>query len=156
MRLKARLQREWRFLRPALERAASGGGLDVDRARIEQFVAVVNTLVGTLEQDIAQAEVRSVFKVPKIGAIAGCYVLEGTVKRNAGVRVIRDGVEIHSGKISSLKRFKDDAKEVAAGYECGIGLADYTDVKEGDILEIFEQIQVTRKLSETTSGRNKA
>jgi len=108
------------------------------------------------EQDIAQAEVRSVFKVPKIGAVAGCYVTEGTVKRNAGVRVIREGVEMHSGKISSLKRFKDDAKEVAAGYECGIGLADWTDVKEGDILEIFEQVKVTRKLSDSTGGRNKA
>ena len=108
------------------------------------------------EQDIAQAEVREVFKVPKIGAVAGCYVQEGTVKRNAGVRVIRDGVELHSGKISTLKRFKDDAKEVAAGYECGIGLADWTDVKEGDILEIFELIQITRKLSDSISGRDKA
>jgi translation initiation factor IF-2 len=108
------------------------------------------------EQDIAQAEVREVFKVPKIGAVAGCYVQEGTVKRNAGVRVIRDGVELHSGKISTLKRFKDDAKEVAAGYECGIGLADWTDVKEGDILEIFELIQITRKLSDSKSGRDKA
>jgi translation initiation factor IF-2 len=108
------------------------------------------------EQDIAQAEVREVFKVPKIGAVAGCYVQEGTVKRNAGVRVIRDGVELHSGKISTLRRFKDDAKEVAAGYECGIGLADWTDVKEGDILEIFELIQITRKLSDSKSGRDKA
>jgi translation initiation factor IF-2 len=108
------------------------------------------------EQDIAEAEVRSVFKVPKIGAIAGCYVLTGTVKRNAGVRIIRDGVEIHAGKIFSLKRFKDDAKEVAAGYECGIGIDGYSDVKENDILEIFEQVQVSRKLSDTKSGRNKA
>lgn len=108
------------------------------------------------EQDIAQAEVRSVFKVPKIGAIAGCYVTEGTVKRSGFVRVIRDGVELHAGKISSLKRFKDDAREVAAGYECGIGLEDWTDVKEGDILEIYEQIKVQRKLSEVKSGREKA
>lgn len=108
------------------------------------------------EQDIAEAEVREVFKVPKIGAVAGCYVLEGTVKRNASVRVIRDGVELHSGKMSSLKRFKDDVKEVAAGYECGIGLADWTDVKVGDILEIFEFIQISRKLSDTDNGRDKA
>jgi len=97
-----------------------------------------------------------VFKVPKIGAVAGCYVLTGTVKRNASVRVIRDGVELHSGKISTLKRFKDDAKEVAAGYECGIGLTDWTDVKIGDVLEIFEFIQISRKLSDTDNGRNKA
>lgn len=108
------------------------------------------------ESDIAEAEVREVFKVPKIGAIAGCYVLTGTVKRNASVRVIRDGVELHSGKISTLKRFKDDAKEVAAGYECGIGLTDWTDVKIGDVLEIFEFIQITRKLSDTVNGRTKA
>ncbi|HPE37419.1 MAG TPA: EF-Tu/IF-2/RF-3 family GTPase, partial [Spirochaetales bacterium] len=106
------------------------------------------------EQDIAEAEVRSVFKVPKIGAIAGCYVLEGTVKRNAGVRVIREGIEIYSGKISSLRRFKDDAREVAAGFECGIGIDGYTDVREGDKLEIFEQVQVSRKLSDSSSGKN--
>jgi translation initiation factor IF-2 len=108
------------------------------------------------EVDIAQAEVRNVFKVPKIGAIAGSYVLEGTVKRNAGVRVIREGVEIFAGKINSLKRFKDDAKEVAAGYECGIGIEGYLDVREGDILEIFEQVKVSRKLGEASSGRDKA
>jgi translation initiation factor IF-2 len=108
------------------------------------------------ESDIAEAEVREVFKVPKIGAIAGCMVLTGTVKRNASVRIIREGVELHSGKISSLRRFKDDAKEVAAGYECGIGLADWTDVKIGDTLEIFEYLSITRKLSDTGNGRNKA
>ncbi|GAB1457492.1 hypothetical protein MASR2M48_28000 [Spirochaetota bacterium] len=108
------------------------------------------------ESDIAEAEVREVFKVPKIGAIAGSYVLSGTVKRNASVRVIREGVELHSGKISTLKRFKDDVKEVAAGYECGIGLADWTDVKVGDVLEIFEFIKISRKLSDTDNGRKKA
>ena len=108
------------------------------------------------EVDIAQAEVRNVFKVPKIGAIAGSYVLEGTVKRNAGVRVIREGVEIFAGKINSLKRFKDDAKEVAAGYECGIGIEGYLDVREGDILEIFDQVKVSRKLGDSNSGRDKA
>ncbi|HRZ90696.1 MAG TPA: EF-Tu/IF-2/RF-3 family GTPase, partial [Spirochaetia bacterium] len=99
------------------------------------------------EQDIAQAEVRETFHVPKIGVVAGCMVTEGTVKRNAGVRVIREGIEIFSGKITSLKRFKDDAKEVAAGFECGIGVENCNDIKVGDILEIFEQVQVTRKLS---------
>ncbi len=99
------------------------------------------------EQDIAQAEVRETFHVPKIGVVAGCMVQEGTVKRNAGVRVIREGIEVFSGKISSLKRFKDDAKEVTAGYECGIGVENFNDIKVGDILEVFEQVQVIRKLS---------
>ncbi|GAB1433543.1 hypothetical protein MASR2M29_21690 [Spirochaetota bacterium] len=108
------------------------------------------------ESDIAEVEVREVFKVPKIGAIAGCYVLSGTVKRSASARVIRDGVEIHSGKMSSLKRFKDDVREVAAGYECGIGLADWTDLKVGDILEVFELISVSRKLSDSIDGPDKA
>ncbi len=108
------------------------------------------------ESDIAEAEVREVFKVPKIGAIAGCFVLTGTVKRGASVRVIREGVELHSGKMSSLKRFKDDVKEVAAGYECGIGLAEWTDVKVGDVLEIFEFVQISRKLSSADDGSDKA
>ncbi|NLJ47401.1 MAG: translation initiation factor IF-2, partial [Treponema sp.] len=99
------------------------------------------------EQDIAQVEVREIFRVPKIGVVAGCMVTEGTVKRNAGVRVVREGVEIFSGKITSLKRFKDDAKEVTAGFECGIGVENCNDIKVGDILEVFEQVQVTRKLS---------
>ncbi|HQO66250.1 MAG TPA: translation initiation factor IF-2, partial [Spirochaetales bacterium] len=104
------------------------------------------------ESDIAEAEVREVFKVPKIGAVAGCFVLSGTVKRNASVRVIRDGVELHACKISTLKRFKDDAKEVAAGYECGIGLTDWTDIKVGDVLEVFELIKISRKLGDTVHG----
>jgi translation initiation factor IF-2 len=101
------------------------------------------------EQDIAQVEVRETFHVPKIGIVAGCMVTEGTVKRNAGVRVIREGVEIFDGKICSLRRFKDDAKEVAAGFECGIGVENCTDIKVGDTLEVYEKIQITRKLSDT-------
>lgn len=101
------------------------------------------------EQDIAQVEVRETFHVPKIGIVAGCMVLEGTVKRNAGVRVIREGVEIFNGKISSLRRFKDDVKEVAAGFECGIGVENCTDIKVGDTLEVYEQVQISRKLSES-------
>ncbi|MCX7025810.1 MAG: translation initiation factor IF-2 [Spirochaetes bacterium] len=99
------------------------------------------------DQDIGQVEVRETFKVPKIGIIAGCFVLEGAVKRSASVRVIREGIEIFSGKISSLKRFKDDAREVAQGYECGIGLENCHDLKQGDLLEVFEQVQISRKLT---------
>jgi len=101
----------------------------------------------TKEEVIATVEVRDTFKVPKIGVIAGCYVLTGTVKRNCTVNVIRDQIVIHSGKIASLKRFKDDAREVAAGYECGIGLDGFDDIKTGDQFEVIEIIEIARKLS---------
>ena len=101
------------------------------------------------EQVIGMVEVRNTFKVPKIGKIAGCYVLEGVVKRNCAVHVIRDGIVVHSGKLSSLKRFTDDAKEVAAGFECGIGIEDFNDIQVDDQLEIIEMIQVARKLSDS-------
>jgi translation initiation factor IF-2 len=100
----------------------------------------------TKEEVIATVEVRNTFKVPKAGTIAGCYVLTGTVKRSASVNVIRDGIVIHTGKISSLKRFKDDAREVAAGFECGLGIEEFDDVKVGDQFEIFELVEVARKL----------
>ncbi|MFA7396221.1 MAG: translation initiation factor IF-2 [Sphaerochaetaceae bacterium] len=98
------------------------------------------------EQIIGQVEVRETFKVPKIGLIAGCYVTEGKVKRNAHVKVYRDDVKIHEGKISSLRRFKDDAKEVVAGFECGIGIEHYHDLRANDILEVIEIIEVAKKL----------
>lgn len=92
-----------------------------------------------VDVDIGKAEVRKVFTISKTGNIAGCYVLEGKVTRNALARVIRDGNNIHTGKISSLKRFKDDVKEVQSGYECGIVIENFNDIKEGDILEFFVQ-----------------
>jgi len=101
----------------------------------------------TREEVIATVEVRDTFKVPKIGTIAGCYVQTGTVKRNASVNVIRAEIVIHSGKIASLRRFKDDAREVAAGYECGIGLEGFDDIQVGDQFEVIEMIEVARKLS---------
>jgi translation initiation factor IF-2 len=101
----------------------------------------------TKEEVIASVEVRDTFKVPKIGTIAGCYVLTGTVKRSCTVNVIRDQIVIHSGKIASLKRFKDDAREVAAGYECGIGLDGFDDIKTGDQFEVIEIVEIARKLS---------
>ncbi len=108
------------------------------------------------ESEIGKVEVREIFKVPKIGVIAGCFVLEGKVTRSSKVRVIRDSIEIHQGNIGSLKRFKDDAREVAAGYECGIGIVDCNDVKEGDIFEIYEMIEVARTLGGNGNGRDKA
>ena len=89
------------------------------------------------EKVIGNAEIRQTFKVSNVGTIAGCYVTDGKVSRNAGIRIIRDHVVIHEGKLISLKRFKDDAKEVAAGYECGIQIENFNDIKEGDILEVY-------------------
>jgi translation initiation factor IF-2 len=103
----------------------------------------------TKEEIIAQVEVREVFKISKIGVIAGCFVQSGTVKRGAGLNVVRDDIIVHTGKIDSLKRFKDDVKEVSAGYECGICIEDFDDVKTGDQLEVFEVIEIARKLSST-------
>ncbi|MDA3938977.1 MAG: translation initiation factor IF-2 [Spirochaetia bacterium] len=98
------------------------------------------------EVTIGTIEVRSTFKVPKIGLIAGCYVLTGKVTRGSTVHVIRDGIELHTGKITSLKRFKDDAKEVEKGFECGIGIDNFTDLKETDTFEVFEIQKIARKL----------
>jgi len=98
------------------------------------------------EQECGKAEVRQTFKVPKVGIIAGCYVLEGKVPRNGMVRIIRDNIEIHQGKIASLRRIKDDVKEVAAGYECGIGIENCNDLAVGDILEVYETIEIARTL----------
>lgn len=98
------------------------------------------------EETIGRVEVRDIFKVPKIGTIAGCYVLEGKVLRNALVHVIRDSIQVYSGKVTSLKRFKDDAREVATGYECGIGIDGFQDLRQGDILEIIKVVEVAKKL----------
>jgi len=96
------------------------------------------------EKIIGNAEIRQTFKVSNVGTIAGCYVLDGKIERNAGVRIIRESVVIHEGKLESLKRFKDDAKEVAKGYECGVQIENYNDLKEGDIIEAFVMEEVKR------------
>ena len=98
------------------------------------------------ENTLGLVEVREVFRAPKIGSIAGCYVLEGLVRRNAQVRVLRDNTVIFDGTIDSLRRFKDDVAEVKAGTECGIGVKNYNDIKAGDQLEIFENIEVAATL----------
>jgi len=91
-------------------------------------------------------DIRQVFKISRVGVIAGCYVLEGTVKRGARIRLLRDNVVIHEGELSSLKRFKDDVREVKAGFECGLSLKDYNDLKVGDQIEAFEVVEVARSL----------
>ena len=97
------------------------------------------------EEVLGKAEVRNTFKVPGVGVVAGAYIIEGKVARNKEIRLVRDGIVIHEGKISSLKRFKDDAKEVNQGYECGIGIEAYNDIKEGDIIECFTMVEIERK-----------
>ena len=98
------------------------------------------------EVTLGRAEVRETFKVPKIGTIAGSYILDGKVTRDAKVRLVRNGVTVYDGKVLSLKRFKDDAREVAAGYECGIGIEGFNDIKTGDVIEAYIEEQVERKL----------
>lgn len=93
------------------------------------------------EKQLGQAEVRQVIMIPKVGAIAGCMVTEGVISRGAKIRLIRDGVVVYEGAISSLKRFKDDAKEVAKGFECGVGIENYNDIKDGDYIESYEEIK---------------
>ncbi len=136
---------------PKARKAAEEAGVEIRTYGIiyELLDELELLLVGQLapeqhEQVLGTAEVRAVFKVPRIGAIAGCYVLEGLVQRGARARLLRDGVVIHTGQIGSLRRFKDDVREVVAGYECGIGLEGYNDVKEGDHIEVFEIREVAR------------
>ncbi|HLV48221.1 MAG TPA: EF-Tu/IF-2/RF-3 family GTPase, partial [Aliidiomarina sp.] len=112
---------------------------------------ITQAMTGMLSPEFKQviiglAEVRDVFKSPRIGAIAGCMVTEGIVKRSAPIRVLRDNIVIYEGELESLRRFKDDAQEVRHGMECGIGVKNYNDVKVGDQIEVFETIQVERTL----------
>ena len=98
------------------------------------------------ETELGRAEVRALFRVPKVGLVAGSYVVQGTITRNARARVIRDGVVAYDGRIGSLRRFKDDVREVSEGFECGIGIENFNDVKEGDIIEAYEVREVAREL----------
>ena len=100
------------------------------------------------ERVVGAAEVRVVFKIRGVGTIAGSYVVDGSIRRGALARVIRDGVVVYDGEIGSLKRFKDDAREVKEGYECGIGIANFNDVKTDDIIETYDVEEVARTLAE--------
>jgi translation initiation factor IF-2 len=108
------------------------------------------------EKTMGRAEVRETFVIPGVGNIAGCYVNEGKIVRNAAARLVRDHVVVHEGKIGSLRRFKDDAREVQSGYECGIGLEGYQDVKVGDVIEVYEMEKVARRLSAGGTARGAA
>ncbi|MBR4742350.1 MAG: translation initiation factor IF-2, partial [Desulfovibrio sp.] len=115
---------------------------------VEDIRSAMQGLLAPVQREVylGQAEVRNTFNLPKIGTIAGCYVADGKLMRNAGVRLLRDGVVVYTGKIASLKRFKDDAKEVVKGNECGAGLENFNDIKIGDIIETFETVEEAAQL----------
>jgi len=98
------------------------------------------------EKIVCNLEVRDVFKITKVGTVAGCMVLDGKIHRNTKIRIIRDGIVIHTGVLGSLKRFKDDVKEVSAGYECGLNVENFNDIRVRDIIEGYEEVEVKRKL----------
>ena len=136
----------------AVTTAAERDGVEIRLYRVIYDVIndVEAAMKGMLEPDykeeiLGKAVIRDTFKVPNVGVVGGAYVTEGKVVRNAEIRLVRDGIVILEGKISSLKRFKDDAKEVAQGYECGIGIEDYNDIKEGDEIECFRMVEVARE-----------
>jgi translation initiation factor IF-2 len=135
----------------ALQSRADRDGVEIRCYRIiyeviDDIEAAMKGMLNPVFKEVilGKAEVRNTFKVPNVGIIAGCYVLEGKMSRNAKLRLVRDGIVIHEGVVSSLKRFKDDAREVATGFECGLGIENYNDIKEGDIIEAFEMQEVER------------
>jgi translation initiation factor IF-2 len=140
-------------VRPSAEarQLAEREGVDIRTYRVIYKLTedIEQALVGmlspvTTEEVLGEAEVRALFKVSRLGTIAGCMVTTGVVRRGANVRVVRDGTVVHETSIAQLKRFKEDAREVAEGFECGILLDGFNDVKEGDVLEVFETREVER------------
>ena len=115
----------------------------------ELLTEVESAMLGLLAPEFeevvtGEAEVREVFAIPRVGKVAGCYVTEGTIIRGSKVRFLREGTIIWKGDVSSLRRFKEDVREVQSGYECGIGLSDFQDLKQGDVIETFEQREIPR------------
>jgi translation initiation factor IF-2 len=137
----------------AARELAEREGVDVRLYRViyDAIDDVRSALAGMLspekqEAELGRAEIRATFRVPRLGVVAGCMVVGGTIVRNARARVVRDGVVVYDGRIGSLRRFKDDVREVAEGYECGIGIENFQDVKEGDVIEAYEVREVARQL----------
>jgi translation initiation factor IF-2 len=128
---------------------------DVIYEAIEDVRAALEGLLAPEEREVllGAAEVRQLFKVPRAGTVAGCYVTEGVIRRNDPVRLVRDGIQVYRGHLGSLKRFKDDVREVREGFECGMNIDGYNDVKVGDIIECFTIEEVARTLASTTTGR---
>jgi translation initiation factor IF-2 len=109
--------------------------------------AMEGMLAPTVEEKVvANVEIREVFKITKVGTVAGCMVLDGKINRNTKVRVLRDGVVIYTGELASLKRFKEDVKEVSTGYECGLNIQNFNDIKVGDLIEGYDRVEVKAKL----------
>jgi translation initiation factor IF-2 len=115
---------------------------------LEEMKAALEGLLSPEEREVVlgEAEIRQIFKISGVGTVAGCYVRQGIIRRNARIRVVRNGVEVYDGQVASLKRFKDDAREVKEGLECGIGVENFNDVKVGDVLESYHVEQVARTL----------
>jgi translation initiation factor IF-2 len=139
---------------PKAQELAEREGVDVRLYTIiyDLIADIRAALEGLLEPEVTErvlgrAEVRETFHIPRIGAVAGCYVTEGTIGRNAECRLLRDNVVVYQGRVSSLRRFKDDVQEVSSGYECGIALERFSDLKRGDIIEPFVREQVAKKLA---------
>ncbi len=133
--------------------AAEQMGVDIRLYEIiyEAVEEIKKGLEGLLKPEVKEEvlgtlEVRDTFRIPKAGTIAGCYVTEGLIRRNARVRLVRDGVVTYDGKVDSLKRFKDDAREVKEGFECGVGLENFNDIKVGDLIEVYEEQEIARTL----------
>ncbi|MDQ3794005.1 MAG: EF-Tu/IF-2/RF-3 family GTPase, partial [Actinomycetota bacterium] len=119
---------------------------DVIYKALDEIEAAMRGMLApeTAENETGTAEVRQTFRVPNAGTIAGCYVTSGEISRNNRVRVVRDGTVVYEGNIASLRRFKDDVRSVREGFECGVGIENFNDVKEGDVLEFFEVVEVPR------------
>jgi len=137
----------------AARKLAESSGVDIRYYNIiyDAVDEIKAALTGMLsperkESTLGLVEIRQVFRISKVGAVAGCYVLEGLIRRSSKLRLLRDNVVIHEGELDSLKRFKDDVREVKAGFECGLSLKNYNDIKEGDQLEIYEVVEVARSL----------
>ena len=138
---------------PHARDAAKRDGVDMKYYSIiyELIDDVKNLLSGLLKPDISEkitgnVEIREVFNISKIGNIAGCMVKDGLVSRNSKIRLLRDNVVVHTGTLASLKRFKDEVKEVKSGFECGLMVENYSDIKIGDIIETYEEVKTERKL----------
>jgi translation initiation factor IF-2 len=117
-------------------------------AAIEDVKAAMEGLLDAKieEQITGNAEIREIFRITKVGTVAGCFVTDGKINRNNKVRIIRDGIVVYTGVLGSLKRFKDDVKEVSKGYECGLNIEKFNDIKVGDIIEAFEEVSVKQTL----------
>jgi len=109
--------------------------------------AIEGMMMPTMEEKItSNVEIREIFKITNVGTIAGCYVMDGKITRNTAIRIIRDGIVVYTGELASLKRFKDDAKEVTAGMECGLNIKNFNDIKVGDVIEGYETVEVKKKI----------